>query len=341
MRKKDKKRVVPDADLCYNNRVNYHHITVRRDNRLQNNFITAKPVRQYVRAKGYNMALAESLRRLGDRRWANVANCSQALGIKYCPTCGIQHVEVSWCCRHRLCSVCALRRSRKTGRQALDAFHFMQDQGQLDGATLWLLTLTQRNVSADDLGAELDKLLAALQSVRHVRDVRRCLIGSARNIEVTYNHVRKTFHPHVHIILILSPDAPEEMKNFLYWRNLWMRLMHLDYDPICDLRPIEDQVGAICEVSKYCIKPSSIFGLQLPPAQLDQVVHTLNGVLAGRRLVSYTGIWRKARLALKQREPDEDLEHDDTRDICGCGAALMDAVLRWDGLQYNDLPSPL
>jgi hypothetical protein len=71
------------------------------------------------------------------------------------------------------------------------------------------------------------------------------------------------------------------------------------------------------------------------------VVFALNQVLAGRRLVSYTGIWRKARQVLNQRDPDEDLEHDDTQSVCGCGAALMDAVLRWDGLEYNATPSPL
>ena len=302
---------------------------------MQDNFITYKPVRQYVGAKRNSVALAESLRRIGDRRWANVANCSQALGIKYCAKCGIAHVDVSWCCRHRLCGVCAVRRSRKTGKQALDAFAYLKEQGQLDGVRLALLTLTQRNVPAADLGAELDKLLAALASIRHTADARRFLVGSARNIEVTYNTARRTFHPHVHLILILSPDAPEEMTNFLYWRDLWRKLMNLSYDPICDIRPITDTEGAVCEVSKYCIKPSSIFGLQLDSAHLDQVVTTLNSVLAGRRLVSYTGIWRKARQILNQRDPDEDLEHDDSRDICGCGAALMDAVLRWDGLQYD------
>lgn len=308
---------------------------------MLDNFSTSKPVRQYVREKRHSVALAESLRRLGDRRWATVASCSQALGIKYCAVCGVKHVEVSWCCRHRLCGVCAIRRSRKTGRQALDAFKYMQEQGQLEGARLALLTLTQRNVSAADLGDELDKLLKAMQTIRQVRDIRRHLIGSARNIEVTYNAVQRTYHPHVHMILILAPDAPEEMSNFLYWRDLWRKLMHLSYDPICDIRPITDTEGAVCEVSKYCIKPSSIFGLSLDPAHLDQVVFALNQVLAGRRLVSYTGIWRKARQVLNQRDPDEDLEHDDTQSICGCGAALMDAVLRWDGLEYNAAPSPL
>lgn len=308
---------------------------------MQEDFSTFKPVRQYVREKRHSVALAESLRRLGDRRWANVANCSQALGIKYCASCGRTHVDVSWCCRHRLCGVCALRRSRKTGRQALDAFQYMQDGGQLEGARLALLTLTQRNVSAGDLGAELDKLLSALSSIRHTADARRYIIGSARNVEITYNARARTYHPHVHLIVILSPDAPQELSESRYWRQLWQRLMSLDYEPICDIRPITDTEGAVCEVSKYCIKPSSIFGLSLSPDHLDQVVFALNAVLAGRRLVSYTGVWRKARLALKQRDPDEDLEHDDMSDVCGCGAALMDAVLRWDGLEYQVSPSPL
>jgi len=52
-------------------------------------------------------------------------------------------------------------------------------------------------------------------------------------------------------------------------------------------------------------------------------------------LVSYTGIWRAIRADLKQKEPDDDLEHDDTSDVCGCGAALMDAILKWDGLEYR------
>ena len=291
--------------------------------------------RQYGAAKRQNEQLAASLRRLGDRRWAMVANCSSAIGIKYCPTCGRTHVDVSWCCRHRLCPLCALRRSRKIGRQALDAFAALRARGALDGVRLHLVTLTQKNVPAVHLADEIDGLLAALKSIRHARDYRRHVIGSARNIEVTYNATARTYHPHVHMIVMLDSSAPAEMEEDKYWRGVWRRLMRLDYDPICDARRIQDEEGAVCEVSKYCIKPSSIYGLSLPDADLDSVVATLNTALAGRRLVSYTGVWRAVRAELKQAEPDADLEHDDKSDVCGCGAALMDAVLRWDGLEFR------
>lgn len=296
---------------------------------------TEKVSRQYGEAKHQNVLLYRSLRRLNDRRWATVANCSNALGIKYCPTCGRVHVDVSWCCRHRLCPLCALRRSRRIGRQALDAFDALRQRGNLDNTRLYLLTLTQRNVEPVHLADEIGGLLAALKSIRHTADSRRFVIGSARNIEVTYNARSRTFHPHVHMIVILSGNASDNLSTAAYWRSVWRRVMKLDYDPICDIRPIEDTQGAVCEVSKYCIKPSSIYGLNLPDAELDMVVSTLNSALAGRRLVSYTGIWRSIRAELKQREPDEELEHDDASDVCGCGAALMDAVLKWDGLEYR------
>jgi len=296
---------------------------------------TEKVRRQYGEAKHQNMLLYRSLRRLGDKRWSLVANCSQALGIKYCPSCGRTHADVSWCCRHRLCPICAMRRSRKIGRQALDAFEALRQRGELENTKLYLLTLTQKNVEPVHLADEIDGLLAALKSIRHTRDVRRFVIGAARNIEVTYNSRSRTFHPHVHMIVILSGDASEELSTSAYWRSVWRRVMKLDYEPICDIRPIVDAQGAVCEVSKYCIKPSSIYGLQLSDDELDMVVSTLNTSLAGRRLVSYTGIWRAIRADLKQKEPDDDLEHDDTSDVCGCGAALMDAILKWDGLEYR------
>lgn len=293
-----------------------------------------KSIGQYRFAKLNNIKLAASLRRIGYERWYDVQRCAEVMQVKYCPVCGQMHADVPMVCRHRLCPVCALRRSRKVGAQALEAFAHMRDAGQLDGARLLLLTLTQRNVCRDELGGEIDKLLAALTSMRKVRSVSRALIGSARNIEITYNAEADTFHPHVHMIVILSAEADDDMMYSQYWRDLWRRLMKLDYDPICDIRPITDDQGAVCEVSKYCIKPGSIFGLELSDAVFDNVIQAITAALAGRHLIAYTGIWKKMRAQLKQKEPDDDLEHDETSDVCGCGAGLMDALLRWNGLEY-------
>lgn len=299
------------------------------------NYNSESAISQYRTAKLNNIRLAQSLQRQGDNHWYAVMDCATQMLVKLCPVCGKVHADRTTACKHRLCPVCAVRKSRRIGAQALAAFEYMRDAGQLNGVKLMLLTLTQRNVCREDLTGEVDKLLEALTRIRKVRNVQRFVKGSARNIEITYNREADTFHPHVHMIVMLSADAPAEMAENRFWRDLWRGLMGLDYEPVCDIRAIEDEQGAVCEVSKYCIKPGSIFGIELDDAVFDQVVFFINSALAGRRLISYTGIWKKARAALNQLEPDEALDCEEAPPIvCGCGAALMDAVLRWNGLEY-------
>ena len=177
--------------------------------------------------------------------------------------------------------------------------------------------------------------MSALSAMRQARDVRRYLVGSARNIEITYNSVMDTYHPHVHMIAMIAPGAPDDMLTSVYWRALWARLMGLDYDPICDARPVEDTAGAICEVSKYVAKTQHLLA-DLPDDTLMRVIPTIDGAIAGRRLTSYTGIWREARKVLQMiDDPDPTSQDgDEQSDVCGCGAALTSAMMIWSGCEY-------
>jgi len=305
-------------------------------------YITSRPLTQWQAAKFQSQHLARILRALNDRRWATVANCSSVVQVRYCPECHKLHILPSWACRYRLCPTCQIRRARLIGGQALAAYQWLQDQGSLDGVRLVLVTLTQRNIDGSALRAEVDKLLSALSAMRQARDVRRYLIGSARNIEITFNDQLCTYHPHVHMIAMLSADAPQDMETSQYWRALWARLMGLDYDPICDARPIDDTAGAVCEVSKYVSKSQSLLQ-NLSDAQLYSVIPTIDNAISGRRLTSYTGIWREARRILQQQdEPDPAAPAaDELETVCGCGASLMSAMLIWSGCEYIPADTPL
>ena len=111
--------------------------------------------------------------------------------------------------------------------------------------------------------------------------------------------------------------------------------MQLDYDPICDARPIAGDERAICEVSKYVCKASSLL-TRLPATRLDPAIAALTSALDGRRLVTYTGAWRQARADLRIIDGSEDTL-DDTLParVCGHDAPLVDAMLRWDGCKYR------
>lgn len=305
-------------------------------------YITDKRLKQWQDAKKETQHLARIMRSVHDRRWATVANCSSVVTLKYCPDCGKLHILPSWACRYRLCPTCQVRRARLIGGQARTAYKWLSDRGELQGVKLVLVTLTQRNTPGEALREEIDKLLSALSAMRQARACRRWLIGSARNIEITFNAKEHTYHPHVHMIAMLAPDAPAEMQDSAYWRALWARLMGLSYDPICDARPIVDSDGAICEVSKYVAKSQHLLS-KLSDFELKKVVPTIDNAISGRRLTSYTGIWREARRVLQMiDDPDPtSLDGDEQSDICGCGARLTEAILIWSGCEYIPSDSPV
>lgn len=285
----------------------------------------------YAQLRPAQERIARALRSAGDRRWPDVAQCCAELQVRICKECGLAHARPNFSCKHRLCPTCQVRRSRRLALQALEVYKAAGDRLAL--VQMRLITLTQKNVKADDLSAEIDKLLTAVTKLRHLRAWRNFVIGAARNIEITYNPQTRTYHPHVHLIVWLSPLAPREMDEKTWWAQQWRGLMNLGYNPVCDCRPIKDQEGSIFEVSKYVCKAAELSSL--PPRTLAHVCAALNVALKNRRLIAYSGLWQKIRAELCQVDPDQLPDEPAPAQICGCGSALADAVMRWNGNEYR------
>lgn len=290
---------------------------------------------EYTLAKRANILLADVLRRNGEGAWVNVRQCATTALVRWCPECGTTHIAGAMCCHHRLCPICQVRRSRRLAADALAAINLLRLSDRLNGVSLYLLTLTQVNVPDGGLADELDRLLDALTRLRHTRDWRRDIAGSARNVEITRNldpdsPSYKTWHPHVHIVLMIRDGSA--MVNESYWRSLWTRTLNLSYDPICNIEPIVDD-GAVYEVSKYVSKSVELL-TRLPESERVSVIGELNAAIKGRNLVAYTGLWRTARRELSILDDEfADLELDPDDD-CKCGGAIMHAMMVWRGNEY-------
>jgi hypothetical protein len=211
----------------------------------------------------------------------------------------------------------------------------MQVVPQLHGTPL-LVTLTVRNVPGEQLSATLDQMLLAWNKMQDRRQVRRGLLGWARNLEITYNQARDDYHPHIHAI-IYTRDL--DMAKASFWGNLWREVMQLDYDPIIDVRPIKDGAGAVAEISKYVTKVGSI--LDLPDGIVDDVVQTLATALYKRRLRAYGGEWARVRRAIgavdEDKLTDEQVDglSDQVEGIECCGHEMVEVVMRWTGDEYE------
>lgn len=266
-----------------------------------------------------------------------VAQCSSVWTGFKCPECGRLHGMMTYGCKHRLCPLCSVRKSRAVAAQAMQVIESIQRKyADLD---YHLLTLTQRNVSAEQLPDEIDRLLNAWSSLRFLRLVRRDLIGWARTIEITVGS-DGTYHPHIHAILLLKKGSP--LSTQAAWRALWKESLHLQYEPICDCRPLSD-TAAVYEVSKYVTKVSKVLG-NPNLGQCYDDVDAITTAVYGRRLRSYGGIWAKERKAL--RMVDVDTMDDgqlsavgnmiDGHEKCECGADVEAVCLIWSGMEYKE-----
>lgn len=274
-------------------------------------------------------------------RSTRVRDCSTYWQGFKCPQCGRLHGMTTYGCHHRLCPICSVRKSRATAAQAMQVINQVQREciEQQTSYDYSLLTLTQRNVPAEELNAEITRMLNAWSSLRYLRQVRRELIGWARTIEITVGQ-NGTYHPHIHCILITKQGS--ELTTTNAWRRIWREAMSLDYQPICDCRAITE-VNAVYEVSKYVTKLAKIF--EQPLGYVYDDVKVIGDATYKRRLRSYGGRWAAIRREMKMvdvEEMDDGVLNAtaallDGHDRCECGHELEPVCLIWSGMDYKEV----
>lgn len=297
--------------------------------------------------KTLNIRLADHLRSLSveydDHRLfaqsERARHCSTFWNGFYCASCGKYHHMHTTGCRNRLCPICATRTARVTAIQAVEAVAKIKEK--YPECKMSLLTLTQRNIAGPDLASEVSKMLDGWTYLINRAPMRR-LIGWARTIEIVPALNPTLYHPHIHAILVHHPF--NSCPSITWIQAAWMEGMHLDYNPVCDLRPIEDEQGAVFEVSKYVSKMTRVYDNS--PYEHDHVRY-MSEAMQSRRLRSYGGEWRRARIELNVTDAellDDDAldEYGEITDLSGacptCNSATIPVCLRWSGLRYVNVP---
>ena len=237
----------------------------------------------------------------------------------------------SWfLCGDRLCPQCARVRSVRLAVNALGVQRAYY-KAHPDAPKPIHVVLTQRNCLPCELKGEIGRMLDALRLITHRRrDIKRLLAGMARSIEVTYNAESRTYHPHVHLIVLpKSEDAAQALLSDSWWRQVWQDCMRLDYVPMCDAKECYSD-GAMAEVTKYITKMMPIYSLESSDLRYA-VLSCIDDAIRDRRVIAYYGEWRKLRAALKQDdnlEPVEDEEH----------TVVHRELLEWAGLEAGYVP---
>ena len=228
-------------------------------------------------------------------------------------------------CRERMCPMCQWRRTIKLRVQADKIYAIEVARGYQHV----FVTLTMRNMPADELSGALDRMCAAFAKWTRHKAFKAAFAGYYRAIEVTYNAERNDYHPHLHVMLTVPdnyfcPDNPD------YWTHdrimtTWRSLMGLDYDPtvhVEGVRPREGQtITAACvELCKYPTKTAEI--------RSSAVLEAVDYALRNRRLIQWGGLTADIRreLALDDIESG-NLIHTD--EATADGIDLQTVVYVW------------
>lgn len=275
-------------------------------------YITALKKLQDKKNRGY--ILAASYARLGDTDRAQlVADCGTYIGIQNTGE-GAAIVEANFC-KQRLCPACSWRRSIKIyGATSRILDYIDTTEG---GAVKYLfLTLTVRNVPLPRLSETIDHMAEAYHRMTMNKAWKRRVLGAMRTLEVTINPETHEAHPHYHLILAV-PKSYASKRDKLYWthedwRMQWQQAARLDYAPQVSIERVRGRKAGVAEVSKYMAKDvdylidsqQAEMGTEEAEALTDYLVSQLTAQLKGRRLISYTGILRKAQQALRINDPE-------------------------------------
>lgn len=207
-------------------------------------------------------------------------------------------------CRVRLCPMCAWRRTLKLYA------NMSKIVSQMQGYRFILLTLTVKNCFGVELSSVLDDMFYGFRLFSNFKAFKQSIEGFYRGLEVTYNKLSDTYHPHFHCLLAVKPSyfSGLDYISQAEFQEMWRNAMKLDYAPSVDVRAVKgNTLKAVCEISKYTVKDVDYIKQQNTHFSAE-ILYFLDRALTGRRLISFGGIFKKIHKELNlQDEMDGDL----------------------------------
>ena len=241
-----------------------------------------KRVRRYEKAKNSALDIAEYMGTLPNHQAVahRVKGCGDYLLFRHFFTIDTVRLHAaSFCMKHLLCPLCAIRRGAKSLGAYLDRFEAIK---RTSGHLMpFLVTLTVKD--GEDLRERFKHLHDSQRELwkrkqRGRGSVLDVVHGAVWSYEIKRGNGSGLWHPHLHMIA-LAEVAPDSRR----LSSEWHQITGDSY--IVDVRPIsqDDPASGFVEVFKYAVKFSD-----QPPAD---TVHAWE-ILIRKRLLGSAGCFR-------------------------------------------------
>jgi plasmid rolling circle replication initiator protein Rep len=308
-----------------------------------------------------------------------IAGCASGLEFAACPDGHGKWLKKAYFCKDRVCSMCIWRKSLFVFAQFLLVAHELLKLYPKTILLFNTLTLRNCSVNAlSDTLTHLNKSFTRYAAYKRVKTAFKGAFRSLEvtyNPETDTFHP----HIHAVVAVSRSYFASGAYISHMDLQQLWRKALQVDYDPDCDIRRIKPRkknvstvseeiqlmdkalmedalIAGGAEVAKYSTKVGDIVDPKIKPddslemvrakialredpqRQAEVLDHLMEG-LYGRRLISYTGIFREAYKALKCADvEDSDLIlMPGEEPVCTCkicNSELVQLHYVWNGGGY-------
>jgi plasmid rolling circle replication initiator protein Rep len=208
-------------------------------------------------------------------------------------------------CGKRGCPICDFARSRKDSGKISVVMQHLKNEYDYE---FLFLTLTARNVSADNLNQEIKDYSDSYKRLIETKEVKQMMKGSVRKLEVTYNAEDDTYHPHLHIIIAVNKSYFTDRTYIKQqrWLELWRRSKRDESITQVHIQKLKENAGKeVHEIAKYSAKHSDML-------ENEDVFYTLFTSLKGKRLLTYQGKFKEVAKMYDQDLLDDLIEKDET-----------------------------
>ena len=241
-------------------------------------------------------------------------NCTNYLTFAETTDGGKKLVDARFC-RIRLCPMCTWRRTKKVFAQVSK---IIQEINKDKEREYIFLTLTCKNVQANDLKQQIKDLLQSFQKMMNGNArIKKMCKGYFRGLEVTRNNDDGTYHPHIHCVICVNKSYFTD-KTYIpqkEWCSTWQHYLNVDYIPVVHIEKASKNYKSVAELTKYSVKEGDIF-LETDEKTDDNVM-TIYNALHRVRLIGMGGIFKEYHKKLNLEDTnkeDIDLVHTDEKD---------------------------
>lgn len=268
----------------------------RITNRIKYKESLCEPVSRVFLGNTYRATANEKIKRFSE--------CGKYLEIN--PETG--HIYKANFCKERLCPVCNYLKSCNNWRKiklTIDDIRENNTQTQFV-----FMSLTVKNCTPEDLKKTIDELLQGFRRLTNRKTWKKCILGTLRGLEITYNPKENTFHPHIHILACVPNTYFSE--NYItidQLRKWWQESARLDYFVQVDIRKTTGDNEAISEVAKYSIKTAEVLNANSSDQKIT-AVKKMHLATYGRRLIATTGVFKETMKKLNIGDLEEITERD-------------------------------